>query len=119
MARFEMTVRDGPRVSRIRGDSIDELFLAVELHVELLSGRADAKPATALFREFEPIEQVVARVEISRRRGRFGRRDRAGIDVRGDGSVEAYRGRANRKLIEPWPGESAVTALRRAFDADS
>ena len=37
------------------------------------------------------------------------------IDLRGDGSSEAFRGRWARSLVEQRPGETAVAALRRAL----
>jgi hypothetical protein len=40
---------------------------------------------------------------------------RGGIDVRGDGSAEAYRGWLRKRLVEARKGESAVDALRRAL----
>jgi hypothetical protein len=61
---------------------------------------------------------VVGRIEIVGRRGLVSR-DRAGIDVRGDGSIEAFVGRTSREPIEPLPGESVIAALRRVFtDSD-
>jgi len=81
----------------------------VESSARDLSDSADAKPVeTLIFRNFDPVQQVVARVELS-----GPRRLRAGIDVRGDGSVESYTGRLRRQLIRLRAEESPYQALRR------
>lgn len=115
MARFSLLVRDGSRTTRHAAGSLDELFTLVDLHVEALERGARDKPAKTPLRDYKPIEQVAGRVQISGPRTRGFGRERAGLDVRGDGSIEAWVGRVSRRLIEQQPGESAVDALRRTF----
>ena len=106
---YKVTVREGAKVRHSHFDGLGEALDAVESSARDLSDSADAKPVeTLIFRNFDPVQQVVARVELS-----GPRRLRAGIDVRGDGSVESYTGRLRRQLIRLRAEESPYQALRR------
>ena len=108
---YRLTVRNGPTVERERFDALSGALEALERRARALERAADARPAGGrLVRRFEPVQQVVARIELSGP-GRL----RAGVDVRGDGSSEAFTGRVRRRLVEQRGGESAYDALRRAL----
>ena len=108
---YTLTIRQGPKVTRERYAELDEAVGAVEQHGRELERGADARPVGgSLIRRIEPVQQVVARLEL-RGPGRL----RAGVDVRGDGSSEAYTGRVRRRLVEQRAGEDAYAALRRSL----
>lgn len=93
------------------GELADALT-ALERQGEQLQDEANSRPIDLkLGRKFEPVQQVFARLELAGP-GRL----RAGIDVRGDGSVEAWTGRVRRTLVEQQAEESAYDALRRTLE---
>jgi hypothetical protein len=109
MAGYRLTVRRGSKVERQRFDDLDGALAELESRGRDLQAGADAKAIDLkLLRRIEPVQRVVARLEVS------GPRVRAGIDVRGDGSAEGFTGRVRRRLIEQRRGESPYDALRRA-----
>jgi hypothetical protein len=106
---YRLTVRSRAKVRKERYADLGAALAAVErIGAELADG-ADARPVGGqVLRRIEPVQQVVARIEIAGP-GRL----RAGIDVRGDGSSEAFTGRVRRRLVEQRRGEDAYGALRR------
>ena len=106
---YKLVVRREGEVRKERHEQLDDALAAVErIGAELADG-ADARPVGgSLLRRIGPVQQVIGRVEL-----RGPRRLRAGVDVRGDGSSEAFTGRVRRQLVEQRDGESAYDALRR------
>jgi hypothetical protein len=99
-------------VERARFDALADALTALERRGEELQAGADTGTVDLkLVRKVEPVQQVVARLELA-----GPNRLRAGIDVRGDGSAEAWTGRMRRTLIEQLPRESPYEALRRAIE---
>jgi hypothetical protein len=107
-----LKTRAGAKVERTRFDDLGQALAALQRRGGELQDGADAQTVDLkLGRSFEPVQQVVARLELS-----GPRRLRAGVDVRGDGSAEAWTGRVRRTLVEQLPGESPYDALRRSIE---
>lgn len=102
-------MRSEAKVRSERAGALDDALRTIERHGRDLEDGASARTVGgALVRKFEPVQQVVGRIELSGP-GRL----RAGVDVRGDGSAEAFTGRLRRKLVVQRAGESPYDALRR------
>jgi len=113
---WRLTVRTGPRVRRERHEDFDAALAAAAAHAR---EQAQSAPGTAVdvrFRRFEAVERVIARVEVAGPE-RLLPSVRAGLDVRADGSTEAYLGRVRRELVKQRRGETPYRALRRAAGA--
>jgi hypothetical protein len=109
---WTLTVRTGPKFERLRFGELSEALDALQTRGEAIGGSAPNKAVDVKYREYEPSEQVAARLELAGPE-RLLPSLRAGIDVHGDGSVEAYRGRLRRSEIEQRKGETAYEALAR------
>jgi hypothetical protein len=108
---WRVVVRSGPRVAHLEAASLDAAIELIEERARALAGGPGRKTVDLRYKSFEPVQQVAHRLELS------GRGVKAGVDVRGDGSVEAWTGRVRRRLVEQEPGESPYAALRRTLEA--
>lgn len=102
------TIRIGPKVERTRHDGVVSALLAMRERLSNLDVARD--PVTLFRREIAPGSQVAARGEL-----RGGGGLNAGVDVRGDGTAEAWTGRWRRQLVPQQPGEDAYAALGRVL----
>lgn len=109
---FKLTVRSGPRVKRASFADLSGALDALEARGRELAGSAPDEGVDVKFKRFEPQQRVIARLELAGPE-RLVPSVRVGVDIRGDGSVEAYRGRVRREVVRPQRGESAYAALRR------
>ena len=104
---WRVTVRDGPRVRKLRSAALDEALDVVEREARALAAGPGRRTVDLRARTFTPQQQVAGRVELR------GRGVAAGIDVRGDGATEAWTGRLRRAVIAQRDRESPYDALRR------
>jgi len=111
---YTVTVRVGSKVRRRRVPTLDDAIDVLEFELRSLGDAARRSPTKVFRRELDPVAQVSARGEISGP-GRLRPAVRAGVDVRGDGSFEAYRGKLQRDVIARQRRESAFDALRRVL----
>ena len=108
--RYTVTIRADSRARKERFDELSTALAALEERGRELQATAHERPVGGtLIRRLEPVQIVVARLELSGP-GQL----RAGVDVRGDGSSEAFTGRLRRRVLEQRPGEDPYEALRRA-----
>jgi hypothetical protein len=106
---WTVKVRAGSKVKRSKHDDLKDALAAVEERGRELERSATGTVVSSpLGRDYQPVQQVIGRIELSGP-GRV----RAGVDVRGDGSSECWTGRLRREVVAQKRGESAYDALRR------
>jgi hypothetical protein len=110
---WTLTVRAGGCVEHNRFDDLERALGALDSRLSELARSAAEHPARTRLRRYSPEEQVVARIELSGPQRRLAEAH-AGVDVRGDGSTEAYVGRVRRKPLNIDSDQDLVAALRRA-----
>jgi hypothetical protein len=104
---WQVVVRTGPRVQKQRAGSLEEALELLETEARVAANTERRLEVDVRVRQYSPADQVAVRAELR------GPGPRAGFDVRGDGSVQAWTGRIRRRLIEPVGDETPFDALRR------
>ena len=110
---YRVVLRHGPKVDKLDADTLAAALELLERRARAVADGPGRQAVDLRVRRFEPVQQVAARAELR------GPGVRAGVDVRGDGSAEAWTGRVRRRLIEPRDGEDAYAALRRVLEPGS
>ena len=112
MASYTLTIRRRGKVQRERFAELAAALAALEAGLDAHVATERRETRQVLSREYAPVEQVALRGEIAGPHGL-----RGGVDVRGDGSAEAYTGRWRKRVVAARPGETAYDALARAMSA--
>ena len=102
-----LTVRNGPRVTRERYGTLEEALEALDERAEGLSAASKREEVQFFSRRIEPARQVAARLEIAGPGDWRGAGVSGGVDLRGDGTAEAFTGRVRRTIVQQRRGETA------------
>lgn len=105
---WRVTVRTGPKVERIRAETPEEALDRVELEARAAANSERRPTVDVRVRRYEAGDQVASRVELR------GPGVAVGVDVRGDGAVQAWTGRLRRRPLDVADDETPFEALRRA-----
>ena len=112
MAKWKVTTRYGPDVSRQGFDDFEDAMAALEAATaEVLED--DPLDTVKAFRDYTPDQLVKARIEISGK-GLFSP-PTAGIDIQGDGGMLAFSGGVKRKPLKANSRKQVFAAIRQAL----
>ena len=113
---YRVSVRSGGNVVRERCETIEDALARVELAARDAAGGPGLEAIDLRARRYEPEDLIASRAELAGPQ-RWRPDVRAGLDVRGDGSVRAWTadGATGRAELAPRDGEDAYAALRRAL----
>ena len=106
-----LTLRREGATEKQRHRSLGEALDALEQEARAFANTQRRERQRVLTRTYEPVQLVPLRVSLS------GPRVHGGVDVRGDGSAEAWTGRWGRSVIAQQADESPYDALRRVLGA--
>jgi len=110
--RYTLTVRHGSAVSRQRMQTLEGAVDELRSKAEAIRSEGPLRKVSSL-RDFEPGQQVHARLEIST--GGLLRGRDAGVDVMGDGSLVPFSGGIRRTQLDPGGSKSAFDAVFEAL----
>lgn len=112
MKGWTLTVRHGSAVERKRMEGLEQAIEELRRQAEAIRSEGPL-PKVSSLRDFDPGEQVHARLEIST--GGLLRGRDAGVDVMGDGTLVPYAGGVRRNRLEIDDGQDPFEAVREAL----
>lgn len=113
MAAWKLTIRHGSDVEHVSYRDLDQAVAA--MHTRALAIRSEGPVERAAgFKDYEPRDQVHARLQLSTG-GLLGKRV-AGVDVRGNGEFVPYRGGVRREELDPSGHETPFDAVRETLE---
>jgi hypothetical protein len=102
-------------VARNRFDDLGEALAELRRRADEVRSEGPLDSVASL-RDYEPDQQVHARLEIST--GGLLRRRDAGVDVMGDGSLVPFAGGVRRRPLELSDGQSPYDAVGAALEGE-
>ena len=112
MSGWNLTIRHGSDVEREQFDNLEQAIEAMRRRAEAIRAEGPLEKASVP-RDYEPSEQVHARLEIST--GGLLRGRDAGLNVMGDGSFVPYRGGVRRTQLELQDGQNPFDVVGEAL----
>jgi hypothetical protein len=113
---WNLTIRHGSDVEREQFDDLEQAIEEMRRRAEAIRSEGPLERVGSL-RDFEPAEQVQARLEIST--GGLLRSRDAGLDVMGDGTFVPYRGGIRRTQLQLRDGQNPFEAVGEALTGAS
>jgi hypothetical protein len=114
--RWKLTVRHGSEVSTESFDDLDEAVAAMRERALAIRSEGPLRAVRSL-RDFEPGDQVHARLQLSS--GGLLRKSAAGVDVRGDGTFVPFKGGVVREELDPTHHETPFDLVRETLGGEA
>jgi hypothetical protein len=114
VADWKLTVRHGSDVEHASFEGLDEAVAAMRERAMEIRAEGPVE-AVAGFKDYEPRDQVHARLQLSG--GRLLSRATAGVDVRGNGEFVPYRGGVRREELDPSGHETPFDTVRETLES--
>jgi hypothetical protein len=111
-----LTIRHGSDVDHQSYEELGEAVAAMRERALAIRSEGPVRAVQSL-RDFEPGDQVHARLQLSS--GGLWRKSVAGVDVRGDGTFVPFRGGVVREELDPTDHDTPFDLVRETLEAEA